>query len=336
MKIKRFLLLGVILFLLPVMMVFFVILTADDESDNNSAPGQADIGLNLSAQVLSYQPLVEKYAKENGIGTYVNYLLAIMQIETGGVGDDVMQCSESLNLPKGTLKPEDSIKQACTYFSSLLLKANAMGCDINTVVQAYNFNGTYIDYVAAHSDKHTYTFDLAQEFAKEKASGKVVSDADPIAVSANGGWRYSYGNMFYVQLVSQYLFMPQLTDDTVKAVFAEALKYQGWKYVFGGYNPNTSFDCSGLTQWCYEKAGVTLPRTAQEQYDLTQHISIQDAKPGDLIFFTGTYDSGTYITHVGIYAGDNKMYHAGDPIGYTDLTSAYWQAHLVGAGRIKK
>jgi cell wall-associated NlpC family hydrolase len=338
MKLKHFLIPMILLLLLLFCLLFSVILLSEDDSDSgdNTNISNGTSGLSVSEKVLAYSGLVTKYATEDGIQDYVNYLLAIMQIETGGVGDDVMQCSESLNLPKNSLKPEESIKQACVYFSGLLTKAKATGCDMNTVVQAYNYNGGYIDYVAAHSDKHAYTFELAQEYAKDKSSGKVITYTDPIAVQTNGGWRYNYGNMFYVQLVSQYLFLPQLSDDTTKAVFAEALKYQGWKYIFGGYNPNTSFDCSGLTQWCYGKAGITLPRTAQEQYDLTQHISIQDAKPGDLIFFTGTYDSGTYISHVGIYAGDNKMYHAGDPIGYTDLTTSYWQSHLVSAGRIKK
>ena len=90
---------------------------------------------------------------------------------------------------------------------------------------------------------------------------------NPIAVSKNGGWRYNYGNMFYVELVNQYLTVKQFSNETVQAVMNEALKYQGWKYVYGGSNPNTSFDCSGLTQWCYGKAGISLPRTAQAQYD---------------------------------------------------------------------
>ena len=98
--------------------------------------------------------------------------------------------------------------------------------------------------------------------------------------------------------------------------------------------PRQSFDCSGLTQWCYGVAGITLPRTAQTQYDATRHIPFEDAQPGDLVFFQGTYNCGDYITHVGIYVGDNRMYHAGNPIGFADLTSAYWQAHLVCAGRV--
>jgi len=116
----------------------------------------------------------------------------------------------------------------------------------------------------------------------------------------------------------------------------EALKYQGWKYVYGGSDPNTSFDCSGLTQWCFGKAGISLPRTAQMQYDATQHIPLSQAKAGDLVFFHSTYDAGSYVTHVGIVISPIQMYHAGDPIGYADLNNSYWQQHLIGAGRIKQ
>lgn len=84
------------------------------------------------------------------------------------------------------------------------------------------------------------------------------------------------------------------------------------------------------------KAEINLPRTAQQQYDVTQHIPLSEAQAGDLVFFHSTYNAGSYITHVGIYLGNNRMFHAGDPIGYADLTSPYWQQHLVGAGRIKQ
>ena len=180
-----------------------------------------------------------------------------------------------------------------------------------------------------------YTFELAVSFAKGKSGGVKVTYKNDISIKENGGWRYKYGNMFYVKLVSQYLAVPSFSDATAQAIFNEALKYQGWKYVYGGSNPNTSFDCSGLTSWCYGKAGISLPRTAQAQYDAAQHIPLSQAKAGDLVFFHSTYNAGTYVTHVGIYAGNNRMYHAGDPIGYADLTSSYWQQHLISAGRVK-
>ena len=107
-------------------------------------------------------------------------------------------------------------------------------------------------------------------------------------------------------------------------------------YVYGGASPTTSFDCSGLVQRVYNKAGISLPREASQQYEATEHIPLSEAKAGDLVFFHSTYDAGSYITHVGIYLDENRMFHAGDPIGYADLTSSYWQQHLVGAGRIKQ
>uniref|UniRef100_UPI003FEF7AA2 C40 family peptidase n=1 Tax=Clostridioides difficile TaxID=1496 RepID=UPI003FEF7AA2 len=115
-----------------------------------------------------------------------------------------------------------------------------------------------------------------------------------------------------LELVNQYLTVPQVSGELAQKVMNEALKYQGWKYVFGGSNPNTSFDCSGLVQWCYGKAGIYLPRTAQTQYDATQHIPLSQAKAGELVFFHSTYNAGSYVTHVGIYVGNNQMYHAGN------------------------
>ena len=128
-----------------------------------------------------------------------------------------------------------------------------------------------------------------------------------------------------------------VTVNTIaQMVMNEALKYQGWKYVFGGSSPSTSFDCSGLVQWCYGKAGVKLPRTAQQQYNATNPITLAQAVPGDLVFFHTTYATSDTVTHVGIYVGNNKMYHAGSSgIGYVDLTSSYYQKHLIGAGRIR-
>ncbi len=333
MKVKYIIIMISIIFALMFSILLLVaILFSDEENGGNSNIKYG--GVSVSAEVLAYEPIVEKYAKEFGIEEYINYLLAIMQVESGGTLQDVMQSSESMGLPANTLSSEESIKQGCKYFASLLKAAKDKDCDINTVVQSYNYGSGFIDYVASRRNK--YTFELAEGFADEKSGGSKVNYDNPIAAKENGGWKYDYGNMFYVVLISEYLTAEKFDDATVKAIMNEALKYEGWKYVYGGYNPTTSFDCSGLVQWCYGKAGINLPRTAQEQYDATEHIPLSEAQPGDLIFFHSTYDAGTYITHVGIYQGDNRMFHAGDPIGYADLTSSYWQQHLVGAGRIQK
>jgi hypothetical protein len=224
-----------------------------------------------------------------------------------------------------------SIEYAVVIFAGLLERGRNAGVDIDTIIQAYNFGAGYIDFVAANGKEHSYS--LASDFAARSSRGAKVTYNNAIAVRTNGGWRYAYGNMFYVYLVHQYLAGDPLDVGTTNVIIQEALKYRGWSYVWGGSSPSTSFDCSGLTSWCYGVAGLSLPRTAQQQYDAMQHITLDEAVPGDLVFFTNTTNSGNYITHVGIYLGDNKMFHAGDPIGYADLTGRYWRQHFVCCGR---
>ncbi|HAT4214924.1 bifunctional lysozyme/C40 family peptidase [Clostridium perfringens] len=335
MKLKNFLFIGSIFPILLSMVLFFIVIISGD-NDNLGNNLSSNIGMNLSTEVLKHQLMVEKYSNEYGISEYVNVLLAIIEVESGGTAEDVMQSSESLGLPPNTLDTESSIKQGCKYFASLLSSCQKQGIeDLNVVIQSYNYGGGYIDYVNSNGKKHTYN--LAENFARDKSGGKKVTYNNPIAIVINGGWRYQYGNQFYVEVVNQYLMTTQFDDETVQVIMNEALKYQGWKYVFGGARPTTSFDCSGLTQWCYGKAGITLPRTAQQQYNVTQHIPLSEAKVGDLVFFHSTYNAGTYVTHVGIVVSPTQMYHAGSSgIGYTNLTDSYWQQHLIGAGRIKQ
>ncbi|MCO7128209.1 bifunctional lysozyme/C40 family peptidase [Sporolactobacillus shoreicorticis] len=332
MKRKLWLILGAVFAVLFSLLIFVAVFISNEE-DGNSSNGIDLAGANLSQDVLVHQPMVEKYAKNYKIKRYVGELLAIMQVESGGRGRDVMQSMASTGQPEQSFTVEDSIRQGCKYLAALLQTSKKERCDLNTVIQSYNYGGSFIDYVASHGKK--YTLELAENFAKEKAAGEKVSYTHPVAVEKNGGWRYRYGNMFYVALVSHYLAVAHFDDKTVQTIMNEALKYQGWRYVFGGDNPNTSFDCSGLTQWSFGKADIRLPRTAQAQYDATQHLPLSEAKPGDLVFFHGTYNAGTYITHVGIYVGNHRMYQAGDPIGYAHLTTSYWKKHFVSAGRIK-
>ena len=330
MKLKTLVIGGSGLFLMVFSLLLFVAILFSDEQDS----GISNIhygGVNVSAEVLAHKPMVEKYAKEYGVEEYVNILLAIIQVESGGTAEDVMQSSESLGLPPNSLSTEESIKQGVKYFSELLASSERLSVDLESVIQSYNYGGGFLGYVANRGNK--YTFELAQSFSKEYSGGEKVSYPNPIAIPINGGWRYNYGNMFYCLLVKQYLTTTQFDDKTVQGIFDEAFKYEGTAYVFGGSSPATGFDCSGLTQWCYAKVGLKLPRVAQDQYDVMTHIDLKDAKPGDLIFFHSTYDAGTYVTHVGIYAGENRMFHAGNPVGWTNLTESYWQQHLIGAGR---
>lgn len=247
MKLKHLVIFGVVFSLFFSMLLFFVVVFAD--SDDSSSNINFEIGgANFSEDVLKHKPMVEKYCKEYGIEEYINYILAIIQVESGGTAEDVMQSSESLGLPPNSLSTEESIKQGCKYFSELLATAESKGCDINTVIQSYNYGGGFITYVAGNGKK--YTYELAESFAKDKSGGVKVNCSNPIAVSINGGWRYKYGNQFYVLVVSEYLTPAHFDDETVQAIMSEALKYEGWKYVFGGASPTTSFDQSLLCFLC--------------------------------------------------------------------------------------
>ena len=269
MKLKHIIIASSGVFVLIFSLLLFVVVLFSDEEDGGGSHIQYG-GVNVPAEVLAHKPLLEKYARKYGIEEYINVLLAIIQVESGGTLEDVMQSSESLGLPPNSLSTEESIKQGCKYFSELVASAEAKGCDLNAVIQSYNYGGGFLDYVSNRGKK--YTFELAESFARDKSGGTKVTYTNPIAVEKNGGWRYNYGNMFYVLVVSQYLTVAQFDDETVQAIMDEALKYEGWRYVFGGASPTTSFDCSGLVQWCFGKAGISMPRTAQEQYNVTQHI----------------------------------------------------------------
>lgn len=125
-----------------------------------------------------------------------------------------------------------------------------------------------------------------------------------------------------------------LEDETFATLIAEAEKYIGYPYVWGGSNPNTSFDCSGFVSWVLTNSGLcnTGRLGAQGLYNISTPVSSSNAKPGDLVFFVGTYDTPG-ISHVGIYVGGGVMLHCGDPIQYANLNSSYWQSHFYAFAR---
>ena len=125
-----------------------------------------------------------------------------------------------------------------------------------------------------------------------------------------------------------------LTDEKFATLIAEAEKYLGYPYVWGGSNPSTSFDCSGFVSYVLTNSGLvnTGRLGARGLYNVCSPVSSADAKPGDLVFFVGTYDTPG-VSHVGIYVGDNVMLHCGDPIQYTSINTSYWQSHFYAFGR---
>ena len=125
-----------------------------------------------------------------------------------------------------------------------------------------------------------------------------------------------------------------LEDEQFAAMMAEAEKYVGYPYVWGGSSPSTSFDCSGFVSWVINHSGWNVGRLgAQGLYNICTPVSSSQVKPGDLVFFVGTYDTSG-VSHVGIYVGNSTMLHCGDPISYTNLNSSYWQSHFYSYGRL--
>ena len=144
-----------------------------------------------------------------------------------------------------------------------------------------------------------------------------------------------YPNASTIKQPTYYDIPPEaLKDDRFAAMMEEATKYIGYPYVWGGSSPSTSFDCSGYISWVLNHSGWNVGRqTAQGLYNLCTPVSTAQVKPGDLVFFKGTYDTPG-VSHCGIYVGNSIMLHCGDPISYTNLNSKYWQEHFYSYGRL--
>lgn len=147
----------------------------------------------------------------------------------------------------------------------------------------------------------------------------------------------AYVSRYYDAEYEKYEIPPEaLEDEQFAAIIKEAEKYLGFPYVWGGSSPATSFDCSGFVSYVYNNCGVgwNFGRLGAEGLrQLCTRVSSANVKPGDLIFFQGTYDT-TGASHVGIYVGNNTMLHCGDPIQYSDISSPYWQQHFYQFGRL--
>jgi cell wall-associated NlpC family hydrolase len=300
----------------------------------------------VNEAVLAWEPVVRQFAEEHGIPDYVEVILAIMMVETGGNGLDVMQSSESLGLPPNTITdPIMSINVGVRHFASVINDSKSKGLDFWTPVQSYNFGSGFNNFVKNNGEQ--YTFELASNFSKNLANGKTVQYSNPIA-DFNGNFRFAYGNMYYVMLVQQYLSpgagggignvdASPLGPEVYQALMNEVLKYNGWPYSWGGSSPSTSFDCSGLIQYAFKQFGYDLSRTAAEQH--AHSIPVAEPQPGDLIFFKGTNPARPpgSITHVGIYIDEQRMYDANNGgIGFSNWNQGYWKQHFAGFGRVLK
>ena len=162
-----------------------------------------------------------------------------------------------------------------------------------------------------------------------------------VLLSTKGNKDYLFADDIYANAVTgpyaDYRVPSEALSDVQFAnMIHEAEKYLGYPYVWGGESPETSFDCSGFISWVINHCGNgwDIGRlTAEELRQYTIPVSPSEARPGDLIFFQGTYD--TYgASHVGLYVGDGMMIHCGHPCQYTSINTEYWQAHFFTYGRM--
>lgn len=310
----------VFFFLLIILMLNLTGCDLEDEGNVRGEYGAA----NVQPLVERWREDVKKYANMYGISEHVDLLLAMIAQESGGNAEkypDILQCSESAGLPRNSIgDPQESLNQGIKYFASLLESAKKAGVDTDTAIQSYNFGGGYINYVSQNGGKHTE--DLARNFSAIMAQ--------------KYGWRI-YGDVIYVTHVKSHLSYDKDDNLEVASGFDAMLqvinKYMGVPYQLGG-NGMYGIDCSALTQQVYAAAGVSIPRTAQQQYTALRKISVDEARVGDLVFFQRTYNTPDFITHVGIYTGKGMMYHAGGgKCQYTSIETSYWQERLVCFGR---
>ena len=220
---------------------------------------------------------------------------------------------------------------------------------MNGFVVDVGYSGTFGNYVVTQDKKgvqikYAYLQSISVANGQEVTTDTVIGTTGSTG-SATGSQLYLelvkdgeyYNPVFYISTGDSGLYGGggSYDDETVRRLFAEADKYLGMPYVWGGSSPETSFDCSGFVSYVFTNSGVcNMGRlTAQGIYDICMPVSPEEARPGDIIFFTGTYDAGEPVTHVGIYAGDGQMIHCGNPIQYTSINSAYWQSHFYAFGR---
>ncbi len=313
--------------LVPVFLLALVVVLLFSEQ-SSTPPGSYTAGSQLSSEVLKYEGAVQTALSAHGLEEHTALVLAIMMQESGGSASlDIMQSSESVGLAPNTITdPMYSIEVGVSHFNSVLEKVQKSDVDLDTAIQSYNYGLGYIDFIAKNGGVHSE--ELAQTFSQQEANKL--------------GWA-SYGDPAYVEHVKRYV--GTMRDGQVidvanasadfQVVYETMQQFDGYPYQFGGMNPNTSFDCSGLMVWAFREIGVNLPRTAQEQFDISKKITADELQPGDFIFFTGTYEAGRPVTHIGMYVGDGKMFDAnGGGIGFTNLNERYWQEHLYGYGRI--
>ena len=317
----------------------------------------------LSDEIKKYEEELEAAAKEYGFEAYVELFKALAeQRHYDGKKDDIFNMSKtSLNPdPKKTLSRADSIKIAAELFADCIDAYSKMGEPhmppqptdteaLKSILQAFEFESDgFVDYC-----KGKYTLEKAEEYAKKKSGN--TKRTDEAEIQQKGPWDFK--DQKYPDKVLQFYFVQvsqtggggsfgfslpseALSDKEFMNMYNEISKYvQGnYPYVFGGSSPEISFDCSGFVCWVINHCGNgwNVGRTsANGLLSYCAEVKKEDAKPGDLIFFQGTYNEPG-ASHVGIVVGNNHFAHFGNPGKISDYTGSYWVEHFLAIGRLNQ
>lgn len=315
----------------------------------------------LSDEIKKYEEELEAAAKEYGFEAYVELFKALAEQRhyDGKKGDIFNMSKTSLNPdPKKTLSRADSIKIAAELFADCIDAYSKMGEPhmppqptdteaLKSILQAFEFESDgFVDYCEGK-----YTLEKAEEYAKKKSGN--TKRTDEAEIQQKGPWDFK--DQKYPDKVLQFYFVQvsqtggggsfgfslpseALSDKEFMNMYNEISKYvQGnYPYVFGGSSPETSFDCSGFVCWVINHCGNgwNVDRTtANGLLSYCAEVKKEDAKPGDLIFFQGTY-AEPGASHVGIVVGNNHFAHFGNPGKISDYTESYWVEHFLAIGRL--
>lgn len=287
----------------------------------------SDVNNEFSSYEYALQDEIDSI-KEN----YPNY--DEYHIKGDPVGHDVHELFSYLTARYGEIKSTDEIKKELKKLFNQMYKKEYT----SKTITKYDKDGNPYTYRILTL---TITKKSIDKIAKEEFANYETNMAHYLSLLENQGNMGDYFGSSYGDL-GDIVDNPnfgnpgiEFDDVAVRRLFGEAEKHIGKRYVFGASGPR-NFDCSGFVCWSFTKSGVkNMPRTTAWRIytDYCNPVSPSQAKPGDIIFFKGTYNSGTPISHVGIYAGNGMMIHAGDPIQYANINTRYWKEHFYAFGR---
>ena len=225
-------------------------------------------------------------------------------------------------------------------------KFNDIKDDLETLFNSqYHLRITETSEERTDSEGNTYTYKILNVTITNNGISSTLNaeqlELYNIYLASKGNRDYLFADDIYSNITqspyNDYTIPSEaLSDSTFRTLITEAEKYLGYPYVWGGSSPSTSFDCSGFVCWVFKNSGVyPLSRTtAQGIFNQCSAVRPSEAKPGDLIFFTGTYKTSEAVTHIGIYVGNGMMIHCGNPIQYASVNSSYWSSHFYAYGRL--